>query len=79
MIDFQLRPGNQIYINIPESIVQNQIEYITNIPGLQQAFDGIGLELISEERTNKEGFMTNEEIVFSQMFSSFIMKRRSPQ
>ena len=76
MIDLELRPsGPQVYINIPRSIVPNQIEYLTDLPQLQRSLEEIGLTLVSESRANKERFMTNEELLFSALFSSFLMRR----
>lgn len=82
MIDFELRPPSNetptphILINIPNSIVQNQIEYLTNIPELQQILSQAGLDLISETRAIDEQFMTNEELYYTQFFTSFIMRRK---
>lgn len=81
LIDFELRLQNptlpEIYIDIPDSIVTQQIEYLTNLPGLQEKFKENGLDLLLEERVDKEKFMTLEELIFTRFFTKFVMKRRS--
>lgn len=82
-IDFQLRPPTpeinlpHVYINIPNSIVINQEEYLTNLPGLQKLLTqlDIPLVLIDEWRTDKEIFLIPEEIQYVRLFTAFIMKR----
>lgn len=82
LIDFELFQNDpqqaKIYIDIPNSIVTKQIEYLTNIPGLQNAFVQMGFQTLIEERTDKESFMTNEELYFTKLFTKFIMKRTLP-
>jgi hypothetical protein len=81
LIDFQLVPTTggfpKVFINIPDSIVTNQTEYLTNIPELQRLLEQppIGMKLISEIQTNKEMFLSPEEIQYSQLFTAFVMKR----
>ena len=84
LIDFQLRPPvsevplNHVFINIPNSIVQNQIEYLTNIPGLSQALQTqiqVPLVPVSEWRTDKETFLIPEEIQYTRLFTALAMKR----
>lgn len=83
-IDFQLRPATpevnllHVFINIPNSIVTNQIEYLTNLPELQQLLGQIQppLILINEWRTDKEIFLIKEEIQYVGLFTAFIMQRK---
>lgn len=81
LIDFRLVPiaGGfpKVFINIPDSIVTNQTEYLTNIPELQQLLEQppIGMKLISEIRTDEEMFLLPEEIKYSKLFTAFVMKR----
>ena len=83
LIDFQLRPATpeirlpHIFINIPDSIVTNQIEYLTNLSELQDMLTKIPTPLvtINEWRTDKELFLLQEEIQYVRLFSAFVMKR----
>lgn len=80
LIDFQLVPTGgfpKVFVNIPNSIVQNQTEYLTNVPELQKLLEQtpIGMALISEHRANQEMFLLPEEIQYSQLFTAFVMKR----
>ena len=83
MIQFELRPPlpsvpvENIYIDIPGTIVRHQVEYLTDLPELRRLFGTIGLELISESRANKEKFMTREELTFSSFFTSILYRRSS--
>jgi hypothetical protein len=80
-IQFELRPSTKeiptqhIFVNIPDTIVTNQIEYLTNLPDLKQLFSKAGLRLISESRATKEAFLTNEEILYSSLFTSIVFQR----
>jgi hypothetical protein len=77
-IDFQLHPPNTIYIDIPNSIVIRQTEYLTNLPGLQNLLATQlpnPLVLTEEWRTDKEKFLISEEIEYVKLFTAFIMKR----
>ena len=65
-----------VFINIPDSIVQNQIEYLTNIGELKTLLGSIGLDLISENRANKEVFLNGEEVMFTQMYTGLVLKRK---
>jgi hypothetical protein len=84
LIDFQLRSGTpeinllHVFINIPNSIVINQVEYLTNLPDLQGLLTQLQppMEMISEWRTNKEMFLLQEEIEYTKLFTCFIMKRK---
>lgn len=81
MIDFELRPPNakinthHVYINIPDSIVIEQEEYLTNIPSLKTILESQGLRNVREWRTENETFMTQEELQYSGLFTALVMKR----
>jgi len=81
MIQFELRPPSRevssehIFVNIPDSIVTNQIEYLTDISKLTNQLSQIGLKTVSETRANRESFMTNEEMIYSTLFMSIILQR----
>jgi hypothetical protein len=83
MIDFQLRSAtseidrNHIFIDIPNSIVTNQIEYLTNLSELQTLLTQIPapLILVDQWRTDKEVFLLTEEIQYVRLFSAFVMRR----
>ena len=82
MIDLELRSNNQVFINIPNSIVENQTEYLTNIPELQSLLrksmlgnKTLNVNVVEEWITNKEKFLTSEELQFSRMFTAFVLKR----
>lgn len=68
-------PRYQIKVNIPGSIVQNQTEYLVNIPKLTSALSKIGVHLVSENSATSEKFMTKEELAFTSMFTSLIYQR----
>lgn len=89
LIDFELRPATtqiqlpHIFVNISESIVVNQTEYLTNIPVLDQLLREsrvgeipVGLVKITEWRTDKEQFLIPEEIQYSKLFTAMIMKKK---
>lgn len=78
LIDFQLRPPNTVYIDIPNSIVIKQTEYLTNLGGLQNVLSTqlpIPLVLVEEWRTDKENFLITEEVEYARLFTAFVMKR----
>lgn len=67
---------SQIYIDIPDSkIVHDQTEYLTNIPKLIELFQTNGYKLIREERTDKEYFMTPEELIYVSLFSYAVLQK----
>lgn len=81
LIDFELRPP-QVYINIPNSIVTDQLEYLTNIPELQSLLSQskvgnvpVGMKLMSEWITDREPFLQKEEIEYVKLFTAFVMQR----
>ena len=78
LINFQLQPPNTVFIDIPDSIVINQTEYLTDLVGLQQLLATQlpnPLVLIEEWQTNKETFLIPEETEYVRLFTAFIMKR----
>lgn len=75
MITMELRPNETVFINIPGSIVQNQIEYLVDLPELIRRLKEIGVDLVSQTRADKETFMTNEERVYSSLYSSVYLRR----
>lgn len=78
MIDLELRPPNDteksyhVFINIPESIVTNQIEYLTNLPELEKMFTQIGISKIREEQATGQDFLTQEESLFTYLYTSLV-------
>lgn len=81
LIQFELRPPlptvpvENVYIDIPGSIVQKQVEYLTDLQELKRLFETIGLSRVLESRATKEKFMTQEEVVFSSFFTSILYRR----
>ena len=78
MIDFNKISDKKIYVNIPNTIVENQTEYITDIPFLDTLLkntDNLTLEKITEKIANKETFMTDEELAYSSLFTTIVYKR----
>lgn len=81
MIQFEMRPPlpnipvENIYIDIPGTIVRQQTEYLTDLQELRRLLESIGLTLVAESRADKERFMTQEELVFSSFFSSILYHR----
>ena len=66
-----------IYVDIPDTIVEEQREYLTNLPILIEYMQlpEYGMSLINYDRTNKELFMTDEEILYTSLFTTIVMKR----
>lgn len=75
MITMELRPNEKVFINIPGSIVQNQTEYLVDLPDLLKKLKEIGLDLIFQARADKETFMTDEERTYSSLYSSISLRR----
>jgi len=65
----------QVFVDIPGTIVSNQTEWITNLAGLLHVFETNKFTKISEKRADQEKFLTNDEYLFSRMFTSFLLKR----
>jgi len=79
-ITFELRPPENsptVFVNIPDSIVTNQTEFLTNLPLLFEYLSKtpLNLELLSNKRAIDEKFMTEEEVIFSSFFTSSILQR----
>ena len=98
MIDLQLRPPDSkdsswhVYINIPNSIVTEQIEYLTDLSALDGLLTQVGVTKIHEEQATYKDFtvnrkspteeekknalfMTDEEQLFTYLYTSLIYVR----
>lgn len=75
MIDFQLRLPYEIYVNIPNSIVRNQTEWLTNLSGLIELLKRTGVELIKEEPSDSSDVMTEEERDYGRLFTGIVARR----
>ena len=75
LIDFWMLNDKKIYINIPNSIVEKQEEYITDIDKLVDKLTNNGMKLVSRKRTNDEKFLSSEELIFSSFFTSVVMQK----
>lgn len=65
----------QVFIDIPNSIVEKQIEWLADIDLLKSKFKQLGYKLIGEGRADKEGFLNDDELVLSKMYSYFILMK----
>lgn len=74
-IDYRWFPEkDEIFINIPDSIVKNQTEWLPDVELIQGSFEQIGLTLLKRAPTDEE-FMTLEERFFVRQFSQILFKR----
>ena len=62
-------PDRKVWINIPNTIVENQTEWLVKIDDLQIRLEKYGFSLRSIERADKEGFLTQTERVYTTMYS----------
>lgn len=62
-------PDRKVWINIPNTIVEDQTEWLVKIDDLQIRLEKYGLSLRSLERADKEGFLTQTERVYTTMYS----------
>lgn len=67
--------SQQLFINIPGSIVQNQTEWLADLDYLKTTFKNLGYKLIGEGRADKESFLNNDELILSKMYSYFILMK----
>jgi len=66
---------NSVFVNIPNSIVKNQTEYMPDLNLLTQIMEKNGFRLILYKDINEEFFLNNEERVYTSMFSSIVYER----
>lgn len=84
-IEFELRPPSEkvatqhLFVNIPDSIVNNQIEFPPDLISLDEMMTRQGLELLVQENATKEKFMTREESLYSSLFTSLIYRKFKEQ
>ena len=76
MIDFELT-GNKVYINIPNSIVTKQVEYLVDIPKLGETLASHGMVLELELPTTGNKFMTSEENTMTELYTSLMYTKHS--
>jgi hypothetical protein len=62
-------PDRKVWINIPNTIVEDQTEWLVKIDDLQIRLEKYGFSLRSIERADKEGFLTQAERVYTTMYS----------
>ena len=72
-ITFKLE-GNRVFIDIPNTIVQNQTEYLVDIPRLTAALSS-EWTLIHESSSTNEVFLTPSEAQFSSLFTGLIFQK----
>lgn len=74
-IDMHLLPDKRLYINIPDSIVTEQVEYLTNIEGfLQQLIKG-PFRIVKNEMVSDEKLLNPEELQFTSLFRQVIVEK----
>lgn len=62
-------PTRKVWINMPGTIVEDQTEWLVKADDLQIRLDEYGFSIRSLERADKEGFLTQAERVFTNMYS----------
>jgi len=70
----EVSQSKEIYIHIPDSIVENQNEYITNLPLLERNLNINGFTKIMEKKANMIDFLNPEEKIYTSMYKSLLMK-----
>lgn len=65
----------KIFINIPNSIVNNQEEYLTNLKLLVENLSSNGFELLKNKKANTIDFLNEEEKIYTTFFRSLLFKK----
>jgi hypothetical protein len=65
----------KIFIHIPDSIVENQEEFLVNLELLSQGLVQYGIRKVSETPANTEQFLNKEERIFTLLYKSLIFQR----
>lgn len=67
-VNIKFTPPNTLYINIPNTIVVNQTEYLVDLDRLQSS---TGMKKVTIKTQNDENFLSKEAKDYSSMFVSF--------
>lgn len=70
-----LNEGNKIYFHIPNTIVTEQYEYLTNLKGLTEYLKTFNIKLIAKGDTTDEKMMNNEELLVNSLYTWIIYKK----
>ena len=73
----EFNKNNYIYIDIPNSIVEQQVEWLADLSKLYSTLETINLVKVREGRADTEKFLSDGEIIYSSMYQYIIMKRVS--
>lgn len=64
-----------VKIHIPGSIVENQTEYLVDIPCLIQCLTEVGYTLIAQGVADKETFLNKEELYYTRLYSWLVLRK----
>jgi hypothetical protein len=67
--------GNTVDINIKDSIVENQEEYLVFISDLRIKLDNIGIKFIEYQQADREKFLPQSGLIFTQYYFYGFFKR----
>ena len=70
-----LNEGNKIYFNIPNTIVEEQYEYLTNLKGLTEYLNMFNIKMVARGDTTDEKMMNNEELIVNELYTWMIYKK----
>ena len=75
-IDFVMAlDQSAVYIHIPDSIVEKQYEYLTDLTYLDKLMNCNGLIQIMRRDINKGAFLNEEEIIFSNLYTGLVYQK----
>jgi hypothetical protein len=73
--EFTYQPGNQLLVNIFDSIVTNQTEWLVNLNDLQWALETVGIKKHSYKRAIYNNFLSPWEQMYTNMYSYGVYSR----
>lgn len=68
--------GREVFIDIKDSIVKNQREWLVDLPEFKRRMRKIGIEFSPAVRTDEEKFMSADERELSAMYSYMVGERK---
>lgn len=76
MIDMRLIVSDsyKLYVDIPNSIVDKQTEYLVDVESLIEWLETLGYTIVDKYVANREKFLTDEELEYSELFTALVAK-----